>query len=104
VFLVNAVLQAYNWYNNMYILCFIQTRKLTNDVLKFTCRVFLNVPHFINCSLNILGFEFEFLACRSRQASIVLERYFRFEVSLLSFYACEQDGPIQVSGGSDSIT
>ena len=24
-----------------------------------------------------------FLACRSRQASIVLERYFRFEVSLL---------------------
>ena len=25
-----------------------------------------------------------FLACRSRQASIVLERYFRFEVSLLS--------------------
>ena len=35
-----------------------------------------------------------FLACRSRQASIVLERYFRFEVSLLSFYACERDGPI----------
>jgi len=26
----------------------------------------------------------QFLACRSRQASIVLERYFRFEVSLLS--------------------
>jgi len=25
-----------------------------------------------------------FLACRSRQASIVLERHFRFEVSLLS--------------------
>jgi len=25
-----------------------------------------------------------FLACRSRQASIVLERYFRFEISLLS--------------------
>jgi len=25
-----------------------------------------------------------FLACRSRQASIVLERYFRFEMSLLS--------------------
>ena len=35
-----------------------------------------------------------FLACRSRQASIVLERYLRFEVSLLSFYACERDGPI----------
>ena len=35
-----------------------------------------------------------FLACRSRQASIVLEKYFRFEVSLLSFYACERDGPI----------
>ena len=45
-----------------------------------------------------------FLACRSRQASIVLERYFRFEVSLLSFYACERDGPILVSGGSDIIT
>ena len=38
--------------------------------------------------------EYLFLACRSRQASIVLERYFRFEVSLLSFYACERDGPI----------
>ena len=35
-----------------------------------------------------------FLACRSRQASIVLERYFRTEVSLLYFYACERDGPI----------
>ena len=45
-----------------------------------------------------------FLACRSRQASIVLEWYFRFEVSLLSFYACERDGPIRVSGGSDIIT
>ena len=45
-----------------------------------------------------------FLACRSRQASIVLERYFRFEVSLLYFYACERDGPIWVSGGSDIIT
>ena len=45
-----------------------------------------------------------FLACRSRQASIVLERYFRFEVSLLSFYACERDGAIWVSGGSDIIT
>ena len=44
------------------------------------------------------------LACRSRQASIVLEWYFRFEVSLLSFYACERDGPIRVSGGSDIIT
>jgi len=37
---------------------------------------------------------FPFLACRSRQASIVLERYFRTEVSLLYFYACERDGPI----------
>jgi len=46
----------------------------------------------------------EFLACRSRQASIVLEWYFLFEVSLLSFYACERDGPIRVSGGSDIIT
>ena len=45
-----------------------------------------------------------FLACRERQASIVLEWYFRFEVSLLSFYACERDGPIRVSGGSDIIT
>ena len=32
----------------------------------------------------ILVVCFVFLACRSRQASIVLERYFRFEVSLLS--------------------
>ena len=40
------------------------------------------------------GIAHRFLACRSRQASIVLERYFRFEVSLLSFYACERDGPI----------
>ena len=39
-------------------------------------------------------YDMLFLACRSRQASIVLERYFRFEVSLLSFYACERDGPI----------
>jgi len=46
----------------------------------------------------------QLLACRSRQASIVLERYFRFEVSLLSFYARERDGPIWVSGGSDIIT
>ena len=38
------------------------------------------------------------------QASIVLEWYFRFEVSLLSFYACERDGPIWASGGSDIIT
>ena len=53
----------------------------------------------INISLNP-----HFLACRSRQASIVLERYFRFEVSLLSLYACERDGPIRVSGGSDIIT
>ena len=43
-----------------------------------------------------------FLACRERQASIVLERYFRFQVSLLSFYACERD--FRVSGGSDIIT
>ena len=50
------------------------------------------------------SFSFDsFLACRSRQASIVLEWYFRFEVSLLSFYACERDGPIRVSGGSDII-
>jgi len=30
----------------------------------------------LSCSL--------FLACRTRQASILLERYFRFEISLLS--------------------
>ena len=52
----------------------------------------------------LVGQRHPFLACRSRQASIVLERYFRFEVSLLSFYACERDGPIWVSGGSDIIT
>ena len=57
----------------------------------------------INKHSRICGYYW-FLACRSRQASIVLERYFRFEVSLLSFYACERDGPIWVSGGSDIIT
>ena len=45
------------------------------------------------------------LACRSRQASIVLERYFRFEVSLL-FTLCMQMemGTSRVSGDSDIIT
>ena len=33
-----------------------------------------------------------FLACRSRQASIVLERYFRFEMSLLSILCPNGDG------------
>ena len=46
-----------------------------------------------------------FLACRSRQASIVLERYFRFEVSLLSILCMRMEmGTIRVSGGSDIIT
>jgi len=30
-----------------------------------------------------------YLACRSQQATIVLEKYYRFEVSLLSSYAYE---------------
>ena len=49
--------------------------------------------------------EHIFLACRERQASIVLERYFRFEVSLLSilFMRIEM-GTTRVSGGSDIIT
>jgi len=49
-----------------------------------------------------------FLACRSRQASIVLERYFRFEISLLSIFclliARMEMGTIRVSGNSDIIT
>jgi len=48
------------------------------------------------------------LACRSRQASIVLERYFRFEFSLLSILcmliARMEMGTSRVSGDSDIIT
>ena len=48
-----------------------------------------------------------FLACRSRQASIVLERYFRFEISLLSILcmliARKEMGTSRVSGDSDII-
>jgi len=48
------------------------------------------------------------LACRSRQASIVLERYFRFEISLLSILcmliARMEMGTSRVSGDSDIIT
>jgi len=49
-----------------------------------------------------------FLACRSRQASIVLERYFRFEISLLCILcmliARKEMGTSLVSGDSDIIT
>jgi len=49
-----------------------------------------------------------FLACHSRQASIVLERYFRFEISLLSILcmlmARMEMGTSRVSGDSDIIT
>jgi len=48
------------------------------------------------------------LACRSRQASIVLERYFRFEISLLSILcmliARMEMGTSRVSGDSDIFT
>jgi len=48
------------------------------------------------------------LACRSRQTSIVLERYFRFEISLLSIFcmliARMEMGTSRVSGDSDIIT
>jgi len=45
------------------------------------------------------------LACRSRQASIVLERYFRFEVSLLSTLCMRMEmGASLVSDDSDIIT
>jgi len=51
---------------------------------------------------------FLYLACRSRQASIVLERYFRFEISLLSILcmliARMEMGTSRVSGDSDIIT
>ena len=52
--------------------------------------------------------EYVFLACRLRQASIVLERYFRFEISLLSvlcmLIARMEMGTSRVSGDSDIIT
>jgi len=48
------------------------------------------------------------LACRERQASIVLERYFRFEMSLLSILcmliARMEMGTSRVLGDSDIIT
>ena len=54
-----------------------------------------------------LSFVF-FLAYRSRQASIVLERYFRFDISLLSILcmliARMVMGTSRVSGDSDIIT
>ena len=47
----------------------------------------------------------QLLACRSRQASNVLERYFRFDVSLLSFLCLRMEmATSRVSGGSDIIT
>jgi len=53
-------------------------------------------------------FSLPFLACRSRQASIVLERYFRFEMSLLSvlymLIARTEMGTSRVSGDFDIIT
>ena len=49
-----------------------------------------------------------FLAFRSRQASIVLERYFQFEIFLLSILymliARMEMGTSRVSGDSDIIT
>ena len=54
------------------------------------------------------GIDGVFLACRSRQASIILERYFRFEISLLSFLcmliARMEMGTSPVSGDSDITT
>jgi len=57
---------------------------------------FLDKTPHLNGLLASVQFDLAqpFLACRERQASIVLERYFRTEVSLLYFYACERDGPI----------
>ena len=52
--------------------------------------------------------EHAFLACHSRQASIVLERYFWFEISLLSILcmliARMEMGTSRDSGNSDIIT
>jgi len=49
-----------------------------------------------------------FLACSSRQARIVLERYLRFEISLLSILcmliAQMEMGTSRVSSDSDIIT
>ena len=55
-----------------------------------------------------IPFSLVVLACRSRQASILLERYFRFEVSLLymlcMLIARMEMGTSRVSGESDIIT
>jgi len=62
-------------------------------------RVYTNAYMFIN--------PYIFFACRSRQASIVVERYFRFEISLLSILymliARMEMGTRRVSGDSDII-
>jgi len=66
-------------------------REMSNLVLQWAVNV--SVTGFVLLSVS-RWFVRIFLACRSRQASIVLERYFRTEVSLLYIYACERDGPI----------
>jgi len=57
---------------------------------------------------NIPQCVIDFLAWRERQASIILERYFRFEISLLSIFcmliARMEMGTSRVSDDSDIIT
>ena len=79
--------------------------KLQSQLAKDNSKEFSKSMSYLSILFNSVDISPNLLlACRSRQASIVLERYFRFEVSLLYFYACERDGPIWVSGGSDIIT
>ena len=71
-----------------------------HELLPWVCLL----VRFLIAKLSHLGL----LACRERQASIVLERYFRFEISLLSILcmliAQMEMGTSRVSGDSDIIT
>jgi len=66
--------------------------------------------HILNMRVYDLAIPFSlvFLTCRERQASIVLGRFFRFEVSLLSILcmliARMEMGTSRVSGDSDFNT
>ena len=70
---------------------------------KFYCLLIFNMYCY-----SFVYLYYPFLACRSRQVSIVLERYFRFEISLLSILCMLivrlEMGTSRVSGDSDIIT
>ena len=69
---------------------------------------FKTVLNMITFTWNNYSIDLWLLAGRSRQASIVLERYFRFEISLLSILhmliARMEIGTSRVSGDFDIIT